>query len=223
MGISNKDRKMLWALSKNKCAICSCPLVVESSDKNLVIGEECHIVSSKPNGPRHRTMLNYDTFDNLILLCPQDHKIVDEDTDKYTEEKLLNIKSHSQGFVLNNFETDYIVMFKVNKPIELFNYINDAEQYAKRFPTKCTSDYQLFKEFYDLLLNDFDLRNGEINEFETASIFEDIFSKLKNRGYCILATVKDNFGSNRLRTAFLYIMKECELEEYRYKGDLGNI
>lgn len=217
MSISDKDRKMLWALSKNRCAICACPLVVKSLDKNLIVGEECHIVSKKTNGPRHRAMQNYDTFNNIILLCPQHHKIIDEDTENYTEEKLFYIKLRAQGFVLN--DTENLIMFKIDNPIDLFNYINGAEQYAKSFPKDCVNDYPLFKEFYDLLLNDFDLLNGEIDEFDTASIFKDILTKLNNHNYCILATVKDNFGVNYLRTAFIYIMKKDKLEDFRYKGN----
>lgn len=218
MSISVKDRKMLWALSKNKCAICSCPLVEKSSDANIIIGEECHIVSAKQNGPRHRHMINYDIFDNLILLCPKHHKIIDEDVKTYTEDKLLKLKHISQGFVVNDKENEFIVMYKVDNAIELFNYINEAEQYAKKFPIDCKNDYQLFKEFYDIIIKDFDLMNGEIDEIETNSLFGDIFVRLDEKGYCVLATVIDNFEIRHLRTAFVYIMKKSDLIKFRYKS-----
>ncbi|MCH5259229.1 MAG: HNH endonuclease [Lachnospiraceae bacterium] len=217
MSISAKDRKMLWALSGNKCAICSCPLVLKSQNSNHIIVEECHIVSSKQNGPRHREMLNYDIFDNLILLCPKYHKIVDEDEETYTESKLQKIKHSNLRITIESVNQNSLIMFKVHNPIELYSYINGAEQYAKRFPIDCKKNYQLFEDFYNTLIYEFDLMNGEIEEFETERMFEDVFKSLNENGYTILATVKDNFGEYRLRTAFVYIMQNGELEELRLK------
>lgn len=49
MPISSKTRKILWAKSGNRCAICKIELIHQekgSTDKT-VIGEECHIVGQK--------------------------------------------------------------------------------------------------------------------------------------------------------------------------------
>lgn len=211
MSITAKDRKMLWALSGNKCAICSCPLVLKSQNSNHIVGEECHIVSSKPNGPRHREMQNYDVFDNLILLCPKDHKIVDEDEQTYTERRLIKIKQAARGIAVNT-NPGSILMYTVHSPIELFQYIDGAEQYVKQFPVACVDDYLLFEDFYNILIYEFDLMNGEINEFEVNRMFKDIFNELHSKGYTILANVKDNFGKYNFRTAFVYIMQNSELE-----------
>lgn len=85
MAISDKTRKMLWAKSGNRCAICKAELITEQeTDSNLNIGEECHIISSKPKGPRYKPNLNdYDTFDNLILLCRNHHKEIDTLIDSF--------------------------------------------------------------------------------------------------------------------------------------------
>ncbi|WP_201361989.1 hypothetical protein [Dictyobacter formicarum] len=64
-----------------------------------MLGEEAHIVSEEPNGPRFRPMpkSEVDTYTNLILLCPADHKIVDEQINYYTEQHLLELKrTHEQ-------------------------------------------------------------------------------------------------------------------------------
>ena len=55
MAITDKARKVLWGRSGNRCAICRQKLVVEQTDLDAesVVGDECHIISGLPNGPRH--------------------------------------------------------------------------------------------------------------------------------------------------------------------------
>lgn len=53
MGITDKVRKDLWAKSGNRCAICKKEFFTSIDTDDFNIGDECHIVSSKPNGPRH--------------------------------------------------------------------------------------------------------------------------------------------------------------------------
>lgn len=98
MAITNKTRKLLWGRSGNRCSICNALLSFQSeARKNTILGEECHIVSKQPNGPRHdpkNILADYDHYDNLILLCSAHHKIIDEQTDEYTVQKLLEIKQN---------------------------------------------------------------------------------------------------------------------------------
>ena len=67
----------------------------------MVLGEETHIVSEEPKGPRFRPMPTneVDTYANLILLCPSDHKIVDEQVAYYTEERLQSLKREHEQWV----------------------------------------------------------------------------------------------------------------------------
>lgn len=55
MSITDKTRKKLWAKSGNRCALCKEELVAYKEEKSdeVVIGEECHIISNRPSGPRH--------------------------------------------------------------------------------------------------------------------------------------------------------------------------
>lgn len=79
MAVSDRTRKILWARSGNRCAICRRPLVISKTaeDADSVVGEECHIVSALPKGPRYdpaapQTLL--DDVHNLLLLCSVHHK-----------------------------------------------------------------------------------------------------------------------------------------------------
>lgn len=104
MAISDKSRKILWARSGNACAICRRVLIVNktNADAESVIAEECHIVSPASNGPRYE--LNYpaekiNDIDNLILLCRVHHKMVDDQTEEYTIEKLRKFKVDHEKWV----------------------------------------------------------------------------------------------------------------------------
>jgi hypothetical protein len=103
MTISDRDRKILWAKSGNRCAICKASLVVEktASDPAAVVGDEAHIVARSAGGPRAglQQESKLDSYENLILLCKVDHKTVDDQPNEYTIERLHTIKSHHEGWV----------------------------------------------------------------------------------------------------------------------------
>ena len=139
MGITSKTRKMLWAKSGNKCSICKSELFSNEEGKgNLNIGEECHIISSQSNGPRHKGGLtNYDEYDNLILLCRNHHKEIDELTETYTEEIIRYIKQNHENWVSSTLNSS-IEKEKKTKPRfisritsgkELLNIISDSHGY----------------------------------------------------------------------------------------------
>ena len=100
MAISDKTRKALWAASGNRCAICKLKLTEYVEDnKNLIRGKECHIVSCKPKGPRHRFMENYDSYENFILLCGTDHSGIDSNVSNFPEARLHEIKSAHEEWI----------------------------------------------------------------------------------------------------------------------------
>ena len=103
MPITTRDRKLLWARAGGTCVLCNRYLTAEAKrgDKDVVLGEEAHIVSEEPNGPRFRPMprKDVDAYANLLLLCPSDHKIVDEQITYYTEQRLQALKREHEQWV----------------------------------------------------------------------------------------------------------------------------
>ncbi|WP_437893323.1 HNH endonuclease [Sorangium sp. So ce124] len=104
MTISDKTRKILWGHSGNRCAFCRTSLMVDATpeDNDSVVGDECHIISGKPGGPRadpafHRELL--DEPDNLLLLCRVHHKMVDDQSETYTADVLKTIRTNHQRWV----------------------------------------------------------------------------------------------------------------------------
>lgn len=111
MGITVKTRKILWGRSGNRCAICKEELVLEKDpfNRTLNLGEECHIISEQTNGPRHEGIsdFNYDSTDNLILLCCNHHTMIDEQIEKFPTPELKKIKSEHEKWVSSNLDGQY--------------------------------------------------------------------------------------------------------------------
>src|SRR4051812_24343412 len=97
-------RKILWARSGNLCAVCRVPLVVErtATDKESIVGEEAHIISSAANGPRHdpnSPAEMIDDIENLVLLCATHHKTIDDQVSTYSAEAVRGIKRNHERWV----------------------------------------------------------------------------------------------------------------------------
>jgi hypothetical protein len=103
VALSTANRKLLWARSGGFCAICKGLLTEDAatSDPAVVTGMEAHIVSAKVDGPRYRPIPpeDVDDPDNLILLCPTDHTIVDKQKSHYREDELRRIKGEHEAWV----------------------------------------------------------------------------------------------------------------------------
>lgn len=104
MSITDKTRKVLWGRSGNLCAFCKAHLVIDASaiDSESVIGDECHIISGAPNGPRHDANLSAEAIDsiaNLILLCRVHHKLVDDQCETFTADTLRLLKANHEKWV----------------------------------------------------------------------------------------------------------------------------
>ncbi len=73
------DIKTLFTYSGNQCAEPNCtnPIIAEDGTTN---GEICHIAAASPEGARYDETMTDDErrlYDNLILLCPKHHKMID--------------------------------------------------------------------------------------------------------------------------------------------------
>lgn len=104
MSISDRTRKIIWMKSGSRCAICRNPLSIDetSLDADSIIGDECHIRSGKPTGPRFEADFPTEMIDsdlNLIILCKIHHKMIDDQFETYTTELLLSIKKNHEAWI----------------------------------------------------------------------------------------------------------------------------
>jgi hypothetical protein len=166
MAISTKTRKNLWAKSGNRCSICKTELLSTSPGKDkLNIGEECHVISSQENGPRHKSGIkDYDSYDNLVLLCRNHHKEIDELTDTYTEELIRYIKQNHENWVTNTLDVS----------------INAKKGLKPKFISRITSG----KELFNIISNSFGYRTDyeEVETEEEADFIGGILQDLTDYG-----------------------------------------
>lgn len=108
---SQKDLKILFQRSGNRCAFRGCNKVLVHPESDLddpvILSEVAHIVARSPDGPRGEYPLpleERDKYDNLILLCEEHHHIVDGQSHTYTVERLHQMKSDHEKLILEATE-----------------------------------------------------------------------------------------------------------------------
>lgn len=110
MGLSIKDQKILWGRAAGRCSFpnCGVELIVDKTklDPAVITGEMAHIIAKSKKGPRGE-ILNIDenardSYENAILLCERDHKIVDGQRNTYTIEVLQQMKEEHERLVKDN-------------------------------------------------------------------------------------------------------------------------
>ena len=79
----------------------------EADDPSLV-GEACHVVAEKNDGPRGQSELTAkqrDKYANLLLLCNVHHKQIDDQPNKFTVEVLHQVKNDHEKWVKEKLVT----------------------------------------------------------------------------------------------------------------------
>jgi hypothetical protein len=90
-------QRMLFAASGGYCQNpnCSRELFIQYAEKRLHIAEMAHVFAAKDEGPRADTALSEEergAFENLILLCPTCHTIIDKAPEVYPDSLILEWK-----------------------------------------------------------------------------------------------------------------------------------
>jgi hypothetical protein len=130
MAIKEKDIKLLWGRSGNRCTICRKELTQdkESITASFTLGEQAHIVGEKEDAARGKslqTLNERNSYHNLILLCPTHHIEIDKNEDDWPIEKVHQVKSEHELWV---FETLSVItdQFKLAKQIAVTSIIDAA-------------------------------------------------------------------------------------------------
>lgn len=97
--ISEKDLKLLWGRASGRCSYCNLDLTLELGTVET-IGEMAHIIAKEEGGPRGSETIDpakRNSYENLILLCPTHHRMIDKAPNDYTVEQILGWKrSHER-------------------------------------------------------------------------------------------------------------------------------
>lgn len=203
MPISDKTRKVLWGRSGNRCAICKHELIVDATveDSESVVGDECHIVSSKVHGPRHDPSYPKDKFDlyeNLILLCRIHHKMIDDQSETYSTGILRQMKSNHEVWVTQKLSDKP----PTPKPWKLRRVKQNIPEYLSRLTTG--------KQVLDLVTGTFALSmdNDELRSESEVAIVSDFLQTVRDWG----DIGNDLEPADRINTAFNLTQSLRELE-----------
>ena len=99
--VNQPDRKRLWGKAGSRCAMCNRELTEEGGVQSIV-GDEAHVRSPKPGGPRHDAKYPVELLDayvNRVLLCKVHHKLVDDNEEIFTTELLEGMKRRHEARV----------------------------------------------------------------------------------------------------------------------------
>lgn len=225
MAITDKTRKLLWGRSGNRCALCRCSLVPKtfSIDDDSIIGDECHIVAREVNGPRGilERPQDIDCYDNLILLCKIHHKIIDDQPNVYSANRLREIKSTHEKWVDSRLDQVRIktekssnqFLLRVTKGTDLLNILVNGnhlfdhghdELETEEEVELVSSFLQNIHDYGDLLSDlesshrvraSFEL-SGEIKELEANGFY--VFAGWDKMDY-IVNGKKESFACSRVR------------------------
>lgn len=202
MAITDKTRKILQAKSGKRCAICKTELIMNSkSINNIIVGDECHIISKQKNGPRYHPDhgIKLDNYENLILLCKTHHILIDNDPEEYSVEKLKKIKKDHEDWV--------------NKVLGkgAIRYINSSEEKEKidEFLPRILSGQEIVNIVQGALF--YDYSNCELNTQEEVDLIGAFAEALQDYG-----DILDELGVGQ-RIEVEYLLKNM-LEDIETKG-----
>jgi len=110
-------KKELIVLSGSRCAFPNCDLVLLTGDGDF-LGNICYIEAMASGGPRYNPQEAPQTLtglDNLILLCPNHHQLIDFQPYVYTAEWLKRVKIAHEGRIKKAIANSSIVPAELSK------------------------------------------------------------------------------------------------------------
>lgn len=217
MAISDKTRKILWARSGNRCAICLRELVEVSTeiDDEAIIGEECHIIAREINGPRGNVPLANDQRDkpaNLILLCRNHHKEIDDQPNTFTVQVLTKIKLAHETWVSEKLtprkpvSPPVFFAFRVDTGTQFCRliigydvFLFDNDQPKTEEEVELIGDFaQSFQDYSDIW-DEIESKNRVLAQLE----FDKQISELKKQGFLVYAVKrKEQWKSSNIENPF---------------------
>lgn len=128
MSISDKDLKLLWGRAAGHCSAPRCPvdllpLLAKSGD--VVLGEMAHIIGRSPDSARADASIGSDdSYDNLILLCPNHHTAIDKAPADYPADTLRKWKHNWEATVARRLLPRFSVHEADALEMRMWTYFN---------------------------------------------------------------------------------------------------
>lgn len=160
--IAEKDMKKLWGLAAGRCSLCHDKLLPFIDERVDVIGDMAHVIAYKKDGARGDEKAEYDnSYENLILVCPKCHRIIDHNPNLYSSEVLLAKKqtweSNVDSALEVKFETQSEAMRKVvallEENHEVWLQCGPESKIARSNPRSNMADYWTLRKLDTIVPN----------------------------------------------------------------------
>jgi hypothetical protein len=142
--VSSKVGKRIWGECAATCCMCKRYLIRPCDNtKFSILGQIAHIVAKEEIGPRGNSDLSIserNSADNLLLLCSDCHKIIDDHPEEHTVQSLHQIKAEHINWIKtrlakpqpwrsNISQYTYINVPRLSEQAELKGYGVDLSRY----------------------------------------------------------------------------------------------
>lgn len=174
-------------------------------DDEAVVGDECHIVSGQPQGPRYVAGFpaeHLDSIENLILLCRVHHKQVDDQQETYTVELLQQMKANHEKWVSDRLSIE-------EKPIPPVRLRRLKENIPKHL-VRLNSGRDILTIIEGTYASDLD--HDDLETEEEVALVGEFLQEVRDWG----DIGSDLEPSDRVRTAFQLTRMLKRLEEHGF-------
>lgn len=109
MAISDRTKRLLWSRSGGYCQNPACNrdfFVIFQNGEVMSLEELAHVIGQSTRGPRGISDLGArerDEYENIILLCPTCHSLIDKSPDQFSVEILHDWKRHHEDAIRHLF------------------------------------------------------------------------------------------------------------------------
>lgn len=146
MPVSERTSKIVWGQCAARCCMCKKDLLFENSGVvSSLIGEVAHIVGETNSAARGASSLSLrkrNEAENLLLLCREQHKIVDDDPATFPVDSLHQIKADHLAWIATSLikprawrstisQLTYINVPRLCEQAELRGYEVDLRHYKE--------------------------------------------------------------------------------------------
>lgn len=232
--IPEKESRLLYTQSGNICAFpgCNAPLTEPPTDTDAGVNvtDVCHIVADSRHGPRGHSDLTDEErqrHTNLILFCPQHHRIVDAQPRTYSVPVLQKIKHDHETRVRRQLRPSSeksdgppLVIEKVHSTVLAITHL-PATVYSA--PCKITDDpglvaRQIIYPDDRGLLTPFILRDGKLSTFVNITRRDNPFRELANSQQATAEPTETFWGSDEGGRRFTNLLNQALSRYLRGQG-----
>lgn len=136
MAVSDKDIKLLWGRAAGMCSKPDCRRKLSDlgeRDESYLVGEMAHVIAKNVGGPRTDGKGGADTYDNLILLCPTDHRDIDKSPEGTYPEALLHAWKREHETWIDEVTTSNVVQSREELIINIFDLLGQNKLIYEEF------------------------------------------------------------------------------------------